>query len=372
MQKIISQFVFGYFPYIALLIFIVGHFARYKYDHNLLETLTAKTPRSNIMHFANTMFHCGIIVVFFGHLFGLLTPEYLYTKLITTATKQSLTIIIGTCFGGMCFIGISIILYQRLFVATIRAKSKKSDICLLLIIYIQLCLGLYSILSSTHNLHEQHILEVSTWIQNVITLQANNPHAIVSKPWVLQLHIFLGFILIMIFPFSKLIHIWHAPLKYTLHSSLILAKTYIRLLYKLVFNRTLEKLPVFSLNEVAKHKDMHNGIWVTFKDKVYNITEFINGHPGGDKILQAAGGSIDPFWEIYPIHHSPYIYTLLESCCIGILDEQSQQTLSKTQVLPNLFTNEPKRNLELVARSNKPFNAETPFNQTCKKLYYPK
>ena len=65
----------------------------------------------------------------------------------------------------------------------------------------------------------------------------------------------------------------------------------------------LKKLPSYTLEEVSKH-NKENDIWVTYSNKVYDITKFIEYHPGGkEKILEAAGKSIKPYWNKYPIHN---------------------------------------------------------------------
>ncbi|KAJ1390296.1 cytochrome b5-like heme/steroid binding domain-containing protein, partial [Ochromonadaceae sp. CCMP2298] len=61
--------------------------------------------------------------------------------------------------------------------------------------------------------------------------------------------------------------------------------------------------PIFTLEQVSSHKTKEAGVWVVFKDGVYDITRFVNNHPGGrDKIMMAAGGDIGPFWNLYQQH----------------------------------------------------------------------
>jgi cytochrome b involved in lipid metabolism len=66
--------------------------------------------------------------------------------------------------------------------------------------------------------------------------------------------------------------------------------------------------------EVRQHTTPEKGIWVTFGEGVYDITAFVSQHPGGDKILLAAGGALEPFFAMYPQHKqagvcaSPYAH----------------------------------------------------------------
>jgi sulfite oxidase len=63
-----------------------------------------------------------------------------------------------------------------------------------------------------------------------------------------------------------------------------------------------KKLPVIPRSEVEQHKTADSGIWVTYGDGVYDVTEFIAAHPGGDRILLAAGGAVEPYWAMYAQH----------------------------------------------------------------------
>lgn len=118
-------------------------------------------------------------------------------------------------------------------------------------------------------------------------------------------------------------------------------------------------LKTYNLEEVGKHYNKENGIWVTFKQGVYDITDFIEKHPGGSsKIMMAAGSSIEPFWSIFANHNTKEIYELLESMRIG--------NISKDDVISNVinekdpYLKEPKRHKILKINGQKPFCAEPP------------
>jgi sulfite oxidase len=78
-----------------------------------------------------------------------------------------------------------------------------------------------------------------------------------------------------------------------------------------------ESLPVYALADVAQHATKDDRIWVTYGQGVYDITDFVEEHPGGDKILMAAGGSLEPFWLLYAVHKNPHVFALLEQFRIG-------------------------------------------------------
>jgi sulfite oxidase len=72
--------------------------------------------------------------------------------------------------------------------------------------------------------------------------------------------------------------------------------------------------------EVAKHKTKETGIWVTYKDGVYDVTDFVEMHPGGaGRLMLAAGGAIDPFWAMYAQHNTEEVHSILQEYYIGKL-----------------------------------------------------
>jgi len=115
-------------------------------------------------------------------------------------------------------------------------------------------------------------------------------------------------------------------------------------------------LPEYDKEEIAKHKSKENGVWVTYKDGVYDITEWIDQHPGGSvRVMMAAGGAIDPYWAMYAQHNTDQVRTILEGYRIGRLKGGAPP-------VENPYANEPKDRLSaLQVRSKQPMNAETPL-----------
>ncbi len=93
----------------------------------------------------SNLFHIGILFLFFGHFVGLLTPTWLYTKLITVEQKQALAVTAGGIAGVICFIGLSMLLHRRLLDARIRMTTTTMDLAILVILWVQLALGLLTL-----------------------------------------------------------------------------------------------------------------------------------------------------------------------------------------------------------------------------------
>lgn len=118
-------------------------------------------------------------------------------------------------------------------------------------------------------------------------------------------------------------------------------------------------LPEYTLEEVSKHSTMKDRVWVSYRHGVYDITDFIAKHPGGDKILLGAGGSVEPFWTLYAVHKSPYVLDMFEKYRIGNLAAEDVGESVKNMSDP--YGNEPRRHAALKPSSKKPFNAEPPL-----------
>lgn len=120
---------------------------------------------------------------------------------------------------------------------------------------------------------------------------------------------------------------------------------------------TARAWPTFTREDVAKHTTKETGIWVTYKDGVYDITEFICNHPGGqDKIMLAAGKAIDPFWRIYQQHEGRgTAMKALQSLRIGDLADPPAP-----EVTDDPYDADPERHPGLIFHNNKPCNAELP------------
>ncbi len=213
----IHQFLFGYYPYICFTIFILGSILRYKQDQYTWKADSSQLLRKNGMNMGSNLFHVSIIIIFLGHLVGLLTPEYIYHNFITSAMKQTIAMIIGGVAGILCFIGMTILIKRRLCDPRIRATSKPSDIFILLILYVQLILGLATIPFSANHPDASSMIALANWAQHIITFRPDATF-VVDQAWIFKLHLVLGMTIFLVFPFTRLVHIFSgitAFIKYT-------------------------------------------------------------------------------------------------------------------------------------------------------------
>ncbi|MEQ1788894.1 MAG: respiratory nitrate reductase subunit gamma [Rickettsiales bacterium] len=215
MSDFYFSFFFGIYPYICLTIFALGTLIRYDREQYSWRASSSQLLADKGLKIGNIMFHIGVIFIFFGHLVGLLTPHFLYEYFITAEQKQLLAIIAGGIAGVIGFIGLTILVFRRLFVDRIRATSSKSDIAVLLIFWIQITLGLITIPFSLAHDDATIMINLSQWAQHVLTFRSGAADFIVDTDLVFQMHLILGMTIFLIFPFTRLVHILSAPIRYT-------------------------------------------------------------------------------------------------------------------------------------------------------------
>lgn len=209
-----NEFLFGIYPYIALTVFLLGSIFRYDRDQYTWKASSSQMLSSKGMRLGSNLFHVGIILLFFGHLVGLLMPHSFYEPFISAGTKQMIAMVAGGAFGLLCFVGMLILIHRRLTNPRVKATSSFADISILLILFVQLVLGLLTIPVSAQHLDGSSMVALAEWAQRIVTFRPGAADYIVSQHIIFKLHIFLGLTIFLVFPFTRLVHVWSAPIKY--------------------------------------------------------------------------------------------------------------------------------------------------------------
>lgn len=210
----INYFCFQLFPYIAFAVFLIGSWARFDHASYTWRTGSSQLLSGKWMRLGSNWFHVGVILILGGHFVGLLTPHAVYEPFITSGQKQLLAMVAGGIFGAMCFVGLTILLFRRLFNPRIRATSTGRDILVLVLLYAQLILGLASIVVSAGHMDGEQMVKLGEWAQHIVTFRLGASDYIADAHWIYKAHVFLGMILILIFPFTRLVHVWSIPVGY--------------------------------------------------------------------------------------------------------------------------------------------------------------
>jgi nitrate reductase gamma subunit len=204
----LDNFLFGLYPYIALTVFLLGSLIRFDRDQYTWKSDSSQLLKAGQLRVGSNLFHIGVLFLFFGHFFGMLTPHFVYESFISAGNKQVMAMVSGGIAGVLGFIGVSLLLHRRLFEPRIRINSKTSDIVLLILLWLQLALGLSTIPLSAQHLDGSMMMNLAGWAQRIVTFQAGAPELLAEAGWIFKMHMFLGMSIFFIFPFTRLVHVW--------------------------------------------------------------------------------------------------------------------------------------------------------------------
>ncbi len=204
-----NQFLFGIYPYIALTIFFAGSLLRFEREQYTWKTDSSQLLRSDALRIGSIFFHIGILGLFFGHFVGLLTPASVWHLLgISQSTKQVVAMAAGGLMGALCLIGLLILLRRRLSDPRIMATTRKGDMLLLWWLLATLLLGLSTIVISAGHTDGALMGELMRWAQHIVTFRPGAAQFVADAPWLFKAHLFMGMSLFVIFPFTRLVHVW--------------------------------------------------------------------------------------------------------------------------------------------------------------------
>ena len=204
----LDNLLFGVYPYICLCIFLLGSLIRFDRDQYSWKSDSSQLLRSGQLRWGSNLFHLGVLFLLGGHTVGMLTPHFLYEPFISAGHKQLLAMVSGGLFGLLGFIGVSLLLHRRLTDERIRHNSKTSDIVLLVLLWLQLALGLATIPLSAEHLDGSMMIKLAEWAQRIVTFRSGAPELLAEASIVFKLHMFLGMSIFLIFPFTRLVHVW--------------------------------------------------------------------------------------------------------------------------------------------------------------------
>ena len=204
----LDTFLFGVYPYICLTIFLLGSLIRFDRDQYTWKSDSSQLLKAGQLRLGSNLFHVGVLFLFFGHLFGMLTPHFLYERFIDAGTKQLLAMTAGGIAGALAFVGVSLLLHLRLTEPRIRINSKASDIVLLVLLWLQLALGLATLPLSAQHLDGGMMMKLAGWAQAIVSFQTGAPELLAGVSWIFKAHMLLGMSIFLIFPFTRLVHVW--------------------------------------------------------------------------------------------------------------------------------------------------------------------
>ncbi len=211
----LNYILFGIYPYIALSVLVIGSIMRFDREQYTWRTGSSQLLRRRQLVLGSVLFHVGVLAIFAGHFVGLLTPIAVWDALgVQHSAKQMLAIVAGGGAGAMCLVGGLMLLHRRLFDPRIRATGSFGDSAILIMLMGQLLLGLSTIPQSLKHMDGHEMVKFMGWAQGVFTLRPGAADLLTDVHWVFKIHIVLGLTILLVFPFTRLVHMLSAPVWY--------------------------------------------------------------------------------------------------------------------------------------------------------------
>jgi nitrate reductase gamma subunit len=213
----IHNFLYGVYPYIALAVFLLGSLQRFDREQYTWKSDSSQLLERNKLRLGSNLFHVGVLAIFGGHAVGLLTPHHWFQGLgVSDMTHQMIAIWAGSVFGLLALIGGAMLWLRRMFNKRISVTSRGTDKFILSWLLITLMLGLSTIPVSIGHANAGNpgvMIALAEWVQSIVYLHPN-PALLAHVDTVFKVHLFFGMTVFLVFPFTRMVHVWSAPFGY--------------------------------------------------------------------------------------------------------------------------------------------------------------
>ncbi|HEY9216480.1 MAG TPA: respiratory nitrate reductase subunit gamma [Phenylobacterium sp.] len=211
----LNHIAFGIYPYVAMAVLVIGSVLRFDREPYTWRTGSSQLLRRKQLVAGSVLFHVGVLAIFAGHFVGLLTPIVVWDTLgVSHGAKQMLAIVAGGLAGTLCLAGGVLLLHRRLFDPRIRKTSSFGDTAILIILLTQLCLGLATIPLSLQHRDGHEMVKFMSWAQSIFTFRSGAATHVADVHWIFKAHLTLGLTILLVFPFTRLVHMLSAPVWY--------------------------------------------------------------------------------------------------------------------------------------------------------------
>ncbi|MFG6371802.1 MAG: respiratory nitrate reductase subunit gamma [Turicimonas muris] len=202
--------IFQVMPYAILAILLLGSFVRYLISPFSWKSQSSELIDKKDLMWGANLFHIGVIIVFFGHVFGLFTPSAILDMMgMTPAVHQLVAVFVGGTFAVVAVLGIFILFFRRCFNDRVRTASRPSDYLVLILLIAVLLFGCASVIESYLYDHSgATIVLFRSWVHGLLTFDPNAWTYMLQVPEPQKWHIFIGLLVFLVVPFTRLAHIW--------------------------------------------------------------------------------------------------------------------------------------------------------------------
>jgi len=210
-MNLLHNFIYGVYPYIALTVFLLGSWVRFDREQYTWKSDSSQLLAKANMRLASNLFHVGVLMIFAGHVVGLLVPHAVFVAVgLPDMVHQMVAIWVGTVFGLLALLGAVMLWVRRMFNARVSAASRGSDKFILTWLLLTLVLGLCTIPVSIGHARADDagvMIALANWVQSIIYLHPN-PALLLDVDTIFKVHLFFGMTVFLVFPFTRMVHVW--------------------------------------------------------------------------------------------------------------------------------------------------------------------
>ena len=202
------------FPYVCLTVFVVGHFWRYRYDKFGWTTRSSQLYENRLLRLGSPLFHFGILFVLGGHIMGLVVPKpWTEAVGVSEGLYHFMAVSVGSVAGLCTVVGMSILIYRRRTTGPVFSATTRMDKAMYALLATVIVLGLANTVVANVFGHYDYREGVSLWFRGVF-LFSPRPELMAVAPIGFKLHALAALSLFALWPFTRLVHVFSAPLGY--------------------------------------------------------------------------------------------------------------------------------------------------------------
>ena len=223
-----NNFWFGIFPYVCFAIFVVGHIWRYRADQYGWTTRTSQVLEKKWLQWGSPLFHFGALFAILGHIGGLLIPEsWTWALGIPDHVYHTVAVAAGTIAGIVLVAGLVILLARRFFYSErVKVVTTKWDYVLYALLTVEIFIGMWQTVAiNVFGEGYEYRGTISVWFRQLFILQPD-PSLIAGSPIWYQLHAIIACLLMAVWPFTRLVHVWSIPLAYLARPYVVYRRRY--------------------------------------------------------------------------------------------------------------------------------------------------
>ncbi|MBK6016561.1 respiratory nitrate reductase subunit gamma [Streptomyces sp. MBT53] len=209
-----STFLWGALPYLSFVLLVAGLFWRHRYDKFGWTTRSSQVYESKLLNIASPAFHYGILFVLAGHLVGLFVPEsWTHSAGISEHVYHLFSLYGGTAAGVLAVGGILLLLYRRRTNAPVFRATTVNDKLMYVVLLAAIAMGMVAKLTHAAGDGYNYRQSIAPWARSLFTLQPKT-ELMTGVPVLYQVHAVIGMALIALVPYTRLVHMFSAPVQY--------------------------------------------------------------------------------------------------------------------------------------------------------------